>query len=185
MSTKTIIIDPGHGMSNRRSGVFDPGAVAAGVREADIALDWTNELRGILQAAGHKVVRTRRDHADPAPVGKRAGIAKQYGGEVMISFHCNCADGRAHGTETFYRGDGNRAMAAKLNEAVAEVLGTKSRGAKTEAQSQHSSLAVLSFKQCYLVELGFIDNSNDRVKMLDAGLRRKACEALAKILTSS
>ncbi|RYD39438.1 MAG: N-acetylmuramoyl-L-alanine amidase, partial [Verrucomicrobiaceae bacterium] len=84
----TIIIDPGHGMSNRRSGVFDPGAVSAGVCEAGIAMDWANELRGILRAAGHTVVRTRIDHNDPAPVGKRAAIARQYGGEIMVSLHC-------------------------------------------------------------------------------------------------
>ena len=110
----TIILDPGHGMSNKRSGVFDPGAVSAGVREADIVMDWANELRGILRAAGHKVVRTRIDHSDPAPVGKRAAIARQHGGEIMISLHCNAATGQASGTETFYRGEANRAMAARF-----------------------------------------------------------------------
>ena len=56
----TIILDPGHGMSNKRSGQFDPGAVSNGVREADIAMDWCNELRGILMEQGHKVIRTRQ-----------------------------------------------------------------------------------------------------------------------------
>lgn len=178
-----VILDPGHGMSNRRAGVFDPGAVAAGVREADIALDWANELRGILRAAGHKVVRTRIDHNDPAPVGKRASIARQFGGEIMVSFHCNAADGRANGTETFYRGSEHRAKASALNEAVVEALGTRSRGAKTESASQHARLAVMSFQPCFLIELGFIDHAGDRAKMLDAGLRRAACEALAKVIT--
>ncbi len=35
-----ICLDAGHGMSNRTPGVFDPGAVAGGVRKADVALDW-------------------------------------------------------------------------------------------------------------------------------------------------
>ena len=178
----TIIIDPGHGMSNKRSGVFDPGAVSAGVREADIAMDWANELRAILRAAGHKVVRTRIDHNDPTPVGKRASIARQYGGEVMISLHCNATPG-ASGTETFYRGEENRATAWSLNEAVVDALGTKSRGAKTEDQSQHGKLAVMSFQPCFLIELGFIDHAGDRAKMLDVGLRRDACKAIGEILT--
>nr|WP_226894908.1 N-acetylmuramoyl-L-alanine amidase [Luteolibacter marinus] len=184
MST-TFILDPGHGMSNRRRGVFDPGAVAAGVREADIAMEWTNELRSILRAAGHRVVRTRIDHHDPAPVGKRAGIARQYRGDVMVSFHCNAADGRANGTETFYRGAENRAMASALNEAVVEALGTRSRGARTERESQHARLAIMAFQPCFLIELGFIDHDGDRAKLLDADLRRRACEAIARELLSS
>lgn len=178
-----VILDPGHGMSNRRSGVFDPGAVSAGVREADIALDWVNLLRGILRDAGHKVVRTRIDNSDPAPVGKRASIAREFGGQIMVSFHCNAADGKADGTETFYRGSEHRAKASALNEAVVEALGTRSRGAKTESASQHARLAVMSFQPCFLIELGFIDHMSDRAKMMDAGLRFDACVALAKVIT--
>ena len=181
----TIVIDPGHGMSNKRSGVFDPGAVSAGVREADIAMDWANELRGILRAAGHKVVRTRIDHNDPAPVGRRASIARQYGGEIMVSLHCNAADGSASGTETYYRGQANFSKAEALNDAVVAALGTRDRGAKTEKDSQHSSLANMAFQPCFLIELGFIDHTGDRAKLLDARLRLNACEAIAKILTTA
>lgn len=178
----TIILDSGHGQDNRRAGTFDPGAVSDGVREADIAMDWTNELRSILRDKGCKVVRTRKDHSDPAPVGKRAEIARKFGGRIMISFHCNAADGKANGTETFYRGPENKIVAAALNEAVVETLGTRSRGAKTESQSQHSRLAIMSFQPCFLIELGFIDHPGDREKMLDTWLRRAACEALAKVI---
>ncbi len=176
----TIIIDPGHGMSNRRAGVFDPGAVSDGVRESDIAMAWANELREILITAGHRVVRTRVDEKDPAPVGERAAIARQYGGEIMISFHCNAANGQANGTETFYRGASNRPKAEAINRAVVESLGTKSRGAKTESQSQHARLAVMGFQPCFLVEIGFIDHDGDRTKMLNAALRHRACEAIAR-----
>jgi N-acetylmuramoyl-L-alanine amidase len=43
----------------------------------------------------------------------------------------------------------------------------------------------MSFQPCFLIELGFIDHSGDRAKMLDARLRRSACEAIAKILTTA
>lgn len=180
----TIILDPGHGMSNKKAGVFDPGAVSAGVREADIVMDWANELRGILMAAGHRVIRTRVDHKDPAPIGKRAGIARQCGGEIMVSLHCNAANGKAHGTETFYRGTANRAKASALNSAVVNALGTRDRGAKTEDQSQHARLAVMAFQPCFLIELGFIDHPDDRAAMLDPVRRRKACEAIASVILS-
>lgn len=180
-----IILDPGHGMDNRRPGTFDPGAVAGGVREADIALDWANELRGLLMDAGHQVTRTRIDHSDPAPVGQRAAIARKFRGEIMISIHCNAADGKASGTETFYRGTANKSKAVALNAAVVTALATKDRGVKLESASQHARLAVMEFQPCFLIELGFIDHRGDRARMLDPALRKQACEALAKVITGS
>jgi N-acetylmuramoyl-L-alanine amidase len=179
---KIIIIDPGHGMSNRKSGVYDTGATAAGHTEAAIALDWANELRGIIRAAGHKVVRTRIDEKDPCPVSRRDDIARAYGGDVMISLHCNAANGTASGVETFYRGSDDRKMAAKLTAAVCGVLVLPNRGPKTEQASQHASLAVMEFDKCWLVELGFIDNPKDRAKLLDPELRRKGCQAIADVI---
>ena len=179
---KTIILDPGHGMSNRKSGVYDPGAVSDGIAEADIALAWANELRPILIARRHKVVRTRVDAKDPCPVWRRDDVARSYGGDMMISLHCNAANGKASGTEVFYRGEDDKDLATKLSAAVAAALGTKNRGAKTESQSQHSALAVLEFDKCWLIEIGFIDNADDRARMLNPVFRKKACEAIADAL---
>ena len=182
---KTVILDAGHGMSNRREGHFDPGAVSNGYREADIVMDWANELRGILIARGARVVRTRIDHKDPAPVAERAGVARAYKGDIMLSLHCNAACGAANGTETFYRGEMRYECAKKLNDCVVAALGTRNRGAKNESESQHSSLAIMAFQPTFLLEIGFIDNRNDRAKMLDPTLRRAACEALADVLLES
>lgn len=177
-----VIIDPGHGMSNRRSGRYDPGACAAGTSEAQIVLEWANELRAILKGKGVAVVRTRVDMNDPAPVSQRAAIARRYKGDIMVSLHCNAATGTASGTETFYRGAQNMGKAIALNYAVVDALGTRNRGVKTEDASQHGRLAVMAFQPCFLIELGFIDHAGDRAKMLDAGLRRNACEAIAAVL---
>jgi N-acetylmuramoyl-L-alanine amidase len=179
-----ICLDPGHGMANRQQGVYETGAVAAGYTEAAIVMDWANELRALLMAAGHTVVRTRVDHKDPAPIGKRAGIARTFGCEVLLSLHCNSANGRASGTETFYRGAHRKAEAVRLNQAVVTALGTRDRGAKTEGKSQHGRLAVLSFPRAFLIEIGFLDNPAERELMLDPARRRAACVALAKVLTS-
>jgi N-acetylmuramoyl-L-alanine amidase len=178
-----IILDPGHGMANRRAGTFDPGAVSHGVREADIVMDWANLLREILMGCGHRVVRTRVDHRDPAPIGQRAKIARDYHGQIMLSLHCNAFNGTAHGTETFYRGSNHKPKAEAITAAVSKALGTASRGAKTESASQHARLAVMAFQPTYLLEIGFIDNPADRAKMIDPALRRQACNALAEILT--
>lgn len=182
MKYPIIILDPGHGMGNRRRNHYDPGACAAGATESAIVMDWANELRGILRARGVAVVRTRVDAHDPAPARERAAIARRYRGDIMVSLHCNAANGRASGTETFYRGEENKPLATRLNLAVVNSLHTRNRGAKTEAASQHARLAIMAFQPCFLIELGFIDHRGDREKMLDPDLRHAACTALAEVL---
>lgn len=178
-----VIIDPGHGLGNRRAGRYDPGAGAGGVTEAEIVMDWANELRAQLRASKVPVVRTRTDAKDPCHVSRRAQIARDYHGTIMISLHCNAANGKAKGTETFYRGAENKMKAVGLNQAVCNGLLTISRGVKTENQSQHATLAVMSFQPCFLIELGFIDHAEDRAKMLDPEKRRRACAGIvAEIL---
>lgn len=167
-------------MSNRKPGGYDPGACNGKFQEATIALEWANELRAILQKSGHKVVRTRVDANDHAPVSKRAGIAKEFGGEIMLSIHCNAANGKASGAECIHRG--NQAKAAALSKACATALGIKDRGPKVEADSQHGRLAVMVFQPCFLLEIGFIDNAGDLAAMIDPVKRKSACEAIAALL---
>lgn len=180
MSDKVIIADPGHGMSNRRRGVYDSGATFGKAQEATIAMDWVNEFRAQCLARGFKVVRTRVDDKDPAPVWRRDDIATSYKGDVMLSFHCNSGGG--HGAEVFYRGSDDKAFAEKLSSVIATSLGIPNRGAKTEAESQHASLAVMEFDKCWLIELGFIDHPVDLARMLDRTLRAKTCAALVDLL---
>ncbi len=183
-----IFLDPGHGMSNRTRGVYDTGATVnvhgKEITEAEIVMDWADELRGVLMGMGHSVVRSRKDALDPAPVGDRAETAAHYGCEVLVSLHCNAANGKAHGTETFYRGSHNASFARACNDAVVSALGTRNRGIKLEAQSQHKRLAVLNFPKSCLIELGFIDHPDDRAALQSPHLMLLACQALADAITS-
>ncbi len=169
-------------MSNRKSGVYDSGATGAGVEEATVAMEVANDLRKLLQAAGHKVVRTRVDAKDPAPVSQRAVIAKNYKGDIMLSIHCNAANGKASGSECIYRGPERKTKAAAISKACSAALGIKDRGPKVEADSQHGKLAVMAFQPTYLLELGFIDNEGDRAAMLDPVKRKAKCVAVVNAL---
>ena len=42
---KKLCIDPGHGLGNVRGNVYDPGAISAGVSEADIVLQYALAIR--------------------------------------------------------------------------------------------------------------------------------------------
>lgn len=171
-------------MSNRKSLIYDSGAESNGYTEAAIVMEYANVLRLELVARGFKVVRTRVDDKDPAPVSRRDDIARSYGAACMISLHCNAANGTARGTETFFRGEDDRAFAQVLNNAIVKAMGTKDRGVKTEKDSQHTSLAIMEFDKCWLVELGFIDNPDDRSLMLSATIRLAVCKAMADVIAT-
>lgn len=179
-----VCLDPGHGMSNKRNLKYDTGAVSGGVQEASVAMDYVNEIRSILYARGwskekREVIRTRVDDKDPAPVSRRDDIAELYNCDIMISIHCNAYNGKATGTEVIFRGEDDRAFAKKLSSDIANAYGIPDRGAKTEKDSQHPSLAVMEFDKCWLIELGFIDNPVDREKIINPVYKTKVCNVIA------
>lgn len=177
-----IAIDPGHGMSNRQSGVFDPGAthVENGFRheEATIVLKYGLMLKDVFRAKGHEVFMTRDDAEDHAPVGMRAKNAKNAGCEVFISIHLNdFDDDAANGQEVLYRDSDDKPFAQELQKALLAITGFKDRGIK-----KREDLAVLKFQgPSALIELGFIANDGNRETLLNPQKRGAICEAIAAV----
>ena len=178
-----LAIDPGHGMSNKRDDVFDPGAVAAGVRECDIALEWALTGKYILPQYGINHFLTRDDNLDEVPVGRRDDMAAAAHCTHFLSIHCNAADGKATGIEVYYRDISDRAFAQLVLDSLVEATGLKSRGLKRESESQHSRLAVLDFgPPACLAEIGFLDNPHDRSVIRDREVRLKFWAGLCRRL---
>ena len=155
-----VCIDPGHGMANRRAGLFDPGCERGELQEADIALIWANALADELKKLGVNVFFTRRDNQKPTPVGSRVGIAVEAGCDLLFSIHVNDADGTtATGTETLYNGEDDIPLAKRCQTALLAGLGLRDRGIK-----QRTDLAVLKFPgRSAMVELGFIGTDAHRI----------------------
>lgn len=163
MSIPCVCIDPGHGMGNRTEGRFDSGAVANGMRESDIVLDWSLALKAAFVEAGIPYFLIRDDSTDPTPVGRRADQATLAGCGLLLSIHCNSGPDSATGVETFYRDSDDLAWARRVQIACVKATGLKSRGCKSESDSQHGRLAVLKFKgPAALLETGFLSNITDR-----------------------
>lgn len=167
-----IALDPGHGMANIKSKVYDPGAFAANVSEADVVLSWVMAGKKELETAGFEVFLTRSSSTESSPLASRVNRAVAAKSKIYISFHCNSAGNKlATGTEVFYRDEKDKILAEKLQSTLLNVLGLRDRGLKTESQSQHPRLAVMEFPgPVALVELGFISNEADRAKMLNKEL---------------
>lgn len=94
----TVVIDAGHGGK-------DPGAVANGVREKDVALAVALQAgRYIEERLGIRVVYTRSTDRF-IELKDRGRIANEAGGKLFISVHANAASrSSARGTETFFLG---------------------------------------------------------------------------------
>ena len=181
-----LCIDPGHGFSNRRPGLYDPGAEAAGVAEADIALQIALTGQWLCKQRGIACYMTRNDDSDPTPVGQRDDKAEAAGCTHFLSIHLNAADGRASGTETFYRDTTDKAWAQKVQDAALSAWGLNDRGLKSEASSQHSRLAVFDFDgPAALLEVGFIDHSLDRTRAQSRERRIAFWSALLDNLTGT
>jgi N-acetylmuramoyl-L-alanine amidase len=173
-----IAIDPGHGMNNTGNGKFDPGAVAAGFREADIALDYGLQLQKAFQANKIPVFMTRADNKEPAPVVQRAGRAEKAGCTHYIALHLNSPDGdpTTHGLQVCFRdATKDKPLAEKLQTALVKV--TKFRDLGTD---RRPNLAVLKFSKgpAALIELGFITNTADRTDLLSHAVRDAVCKAI-------
>lgn len=178
-----ICVDPGHGMSNRRRGVFDPGCTHSEngflFRESDIVLKYGLTLKDVLRARGVPLFMTRDDDADHAPVGRRAGNAEDAGCDRFVSIHVNDADSdTANGLEVLFGDPQHENLAAAMQTELLKVMNLKPRPNKLR-----KDLAVLKFDgPAVLIELGFIAFDKDRDTMLSPVVRDKVCNAIADVI---
>jgi N-acetylmuramoyl-L-alanine amidase len=180
-----LCIDPGHGFANLRPGVYDEGASSGAYVEADIVLAWALTLKFVCEQASISVFLTRDDDRDATPVGGRDDRAELAGCTHFISLHCNEANGKASGCETFYRDSADKRLAAMAQAAILAATGGKNRGIKSEADSQHRRLAIFDFDgPACLVELEFLDGPN-RACLLKRDTRLAFARAFIASLTAT
>lgn len=98
LAVRTIVVDPGHGGTNRGTGI--PG----GLVEKQITLDIGERLAALLREAGFRVVMTR-DRDESVSLEERAEIANHAAGDIFVSIHVNWIPTRGtRGVETYYLG---------------------------------------------------------------------------------
>lgn len=171
-----VAVDPGHGGR-------DPGAVCAGVREADVNLAVARVLAELLRARGYAVVMTRGEEEDGLSLEERCRVANEAGARCFVSVHCNSAGGvaagRACGVESWhYEGsERGRRLAGMVQARLAAVTGARDRGVKASR-----ALAVLKGTRmpAVLVECGFLTNAAERMLLGTPGYRQAVAGAIAE-----
>lgn len=152
---KLVCLDPGHGMGNKKPGVFDTGCVRGSHQESELAWRWMIAIRAELTKRGVAVIPTRDLYDEPCGLNSRAAFAKANAATHFLSIHVNDADARASGTETLIAAPHSKPFAQGVHNALIAGLGLRDRGIKFR-----DDLAVLKTGSIpsALIELGFIDS---------------------------
>lgn len=97
LKIKTVMIDPGHGG-------HDPGAMAFGLQEKDLALAIALRLRDLIRTRHPEVrVGMTREEDRFIPLSNRPKLAKAFGADLFVSIHLNASQvERFQGVETYF-----------------------------------------------------------------------------------
>ena len=176
---KIIVVDPGHGGA-------DGGAKDGGVREKDLTLPIGKLLAGQLAEAGATVIMTRKTDVF-IPLPTRADIANKSHADFFVSCHINDSGGSRNmaGTITFHH-KGNaisRLLAECIQHEVAKVSGIPNTGVWSDGKIYpQSGFSVLRNTKMpgVLVEFGFIDNAQDRKRMVTDQFQEAVAKAVVQ-----
>lgn len=168
-----IYIDPGHNASGA-----DTGAVGYGLKEQDITVQIGVILRDMLVRSGQTVKMSRESVNDTissslnGSLSARCNGANNWGADLFVSIHCNAANTKAYGCETYYctGSTQGKALADEIQPHLAAETGLYNRGVKSAnfAVLRHTNMPAV------LVETAFIDNYDDN-KFLASESGRRAC----------
>lgn len=171
---KKVYIGVGHGG-------YDPGAVAFGRKEKDLALDIAKACRDELVRHG-VTVKISRETDIAKDLTDRIKECNAFAPDAAVDIHLNAGGG--DGAEVFHsKADSKDDALAQniLNEIVA--IGQNSRGLKTKLMSNGADyFGFLRQIKCIsaLVECAFLDHSTD-VQIVDTlNERKKMGIAIAK-----
>ncbi len=179
INVKTIVIDPGHG-------TVDPGVVhkGSGIEESKINLDVAQKLKKILSNRNYNVILTREGETrKKIPIYQdlknRVKVAKVAAADIFISIHVNqFPDSKYFGAQCFYfpQKEESKNLAMLIQEEIKILQPENHRRALAK------DLLVLreTTMPAVLVEIGFISNSGDRQKLMNADYRNKIAEAISK-----
>ncbi len=175
---KLVVIDPGHGGHDR-------GAHTGDVNEKDLTLPIATKVARDFEAAGATVILTRSDDTF-IPLLDRSGISNSHHADLFISCHINSTGGAPtqSGTITFYHKNNQVGMylAQCIQREIAQVNGLPDLGIWSDTKIYGSGFSVLrnTSAPCVLIEMGFINQTKDRNRMLTSDFQDSVAAAVVR-----
>ena len=190
LSGVKIGIDPGHQLKqNSEREAIAPGSsetkpkvssgtagVKTGVAEYQVNLDVSLQLRQALEDLGCTVYMTRETNDVNISNQERAIMMNGYGVDLVLRIHCNGAENSsANGIGLYVNATGDiaedsYAAAEAILPAMAEATGARSDG--IFRRDTYTGLN-WSTVPCILVEMGYMSNPQEDVKLNDPDYQQK------------
>ena len=190
--SKTIFLDPGHGGR-------DSGAYYYGIAEKDLNLQVSRKLRKRLEELGYTVLTSRDSDVDVDFVTERSRMVNKTNADFFISIHFNATGNDTTlnlGIQTYsYKEDAgypskinqywhnnpdriseSNRLAADLHSSLLTETGARDAGLL------QATFAVLreTAKPAVLLELGYMDNSEENQRIRSEQYQDKLVEGIIK-----
>ena len=165
----TIVIDAGHGG-------FDRGGIPGQrIPEKEMTLDVAQRLKGVLTAAGYRVVMTR-DSDVFVPLATRVAIANSYRNAIFVCIHFNSAKRMgAGGIETYFYSRESLPLASAIHYYVAGGAPSANRGVRRRGFYVLRKTGI----PAVLVECGFLTNPTEGAYAESTSYRQKLATEIA------
>jgi N-acetylmuramoyl-L-alanine amidase len=175
LAGKVVVVDPGHGGS-------DPGVVANGLTEAELAWDVAARVEGRLGVMGVQAFLSRGMDNDTDEVA-RAEFANSTRADLLISLHVDQhPDPRARGVATYYYGNDRYGHHSVLGEQFAGLV-LREIVARTRMLNCHShaktwDLLRHTHMPAVRIELGYLTNPEDAEQLALPSFRDTVAEGI-------
>ena len=187
---KLIVLDPGHGGTDR-------GSMHGDLQEAVLTLDMAFRVQAILVARGWQVKMTRttdhdvdatprstqeaadvgHDNVDAYALQARDDIANAAGARLFVSIHCNAyINSGPSGVTVYYSKPIDLGLAQTMDRDLAmSDLGVKDDG----IVKSHLYVTMHASMPAILIETAFLTNPSDYAKLASPDWRQQMAQAIA------
>ena len=181
-------IDPGHQGENVDMSATEPNGPGSstmkakastgtrgsysGLPEYQLNLDVSLLLKNILEQRGYQVVMTRTDNDTAISNKERAELVASQGAEICVRIHANGDDSSY--VSSLY--DSSNRLSQCIVDSYCAATGFQNRGiiyTDTMTGINWSTIPVT------IVEMGFMTNQNDDLKMADSSFQQTMAEGIA------
>ena len=190
---KVIFLDPGHGGK-------DPGAQYLGLKEKNLNLQVSQQLKTKLESLGYKVIMSRSTDVFVDFVTERSKMSNETNADMFISIHFNATghglDSGEDGIQTYmYQPTGNipSVINKKWHDNPTRLKYSYKLGSYIHqsvlatTQAKDAGLLAKSFavlretnKPAVLLELGYMDDSKESQKIRTKEYQQKLVDGIAQ-----
>lgn len=196
-----VCLDPGHsGVQTGKYVPLGPGSSekklgdsvgthgnASGLAEYELTMTIAQKLRTELEKRGYSVILTHKDNSTPVDCDARAQVANNAGADCLIRLHAdgsesssasgamaiNITSSNPWNAQTYSE---SRRLSDDVLGAYVQATGLKSRGVLEEDNMTGNNWSQVP---CTLIEMGFMTNPEEDLKMADPDFQEKMVNGLA------